>query len=772
MSAQASPDRRPSGRSLKANAMWSDVEVAVTDTKTEEVEGEQCTMYCVEVRHQGEVQTRDWFRFSALYDAFATMRLADPALPSLPSKIAVDKKSPAVIKSRAQACSKFLDAAKGSSAARNLAAYRRVVRYMPQERNQLDRRASRPDMSSSLRASTMRESSLQDDTGEQFSLHPGVLRLSPPKGGAKGEPSTVTVRSSSPAAALFRVRCTAPDAFSVRPHNGLLGAGQEASFSVAIRAMADLSATEKLKVAAQRTTARFAVQLKLLTPEELSLVRGNPGAADKVWKTATSAPPVRLVLLCEEVPDTPSTPQQPEMQLELQLDRQREQRSEQQREPENAGADIAAAEPPKAQEESSGTISSESRSPGGQPPEQPAAPSSPPAAPAAPAASAAVGAASPAAAASSPAALPAAAPSPAAAPCPAAPAPAASAPAAPRRLRAVLHRVALVGLAAALGQRFLKQLPPVPGWILGALSAVWAVLPLFRRAPPSLAPPARQERDQLEPPQGAAAPGSPQRVAAPAPGPPASPERRDTAPQRAFSPDRRTEPDEAVGAARAAVMRSPWDSDFEAAVSEVAALAADTGFERLRTVKVKPINQEVQLCRKRMGSRCPVPCFRAEAEVACTPQAAAVLMRRSFHDERLARRLTVEISSLKLVESFPGGEIFHEVDNLPWPLSARDFVYLVAVKELNDGSIVIAQHSVVHPSVPQRGKTPVRGELHIAGYVVQPVPGRPDACRITQLGLVDPKGSIPTSVLEYFVDDMAHWYGRLQKEVNHARHSS
>ena len=80
----------------------------------------------------------------------------------------------------------------------------------------------------------------------------------------------------------------------------------------------------------------------------------------------------------------------------------------------------------------------------------------------------------------------------------------------------------------------------------------------------------------------------------------------------------------------------------------------------------------------------------------------------------------------------------------PWPVSHRDFAFLSISKHLEDGSIISTGFSVETPLVPEVGGL-VRGEMHMAGFIMRQV--APNLTRLTYLVHIDPKGSIPTMVI-------------------------
>jgi hypothetical protein len=92
----------------------------------------------------------------------------------------------------------------------------------------------------------------------------------------------------------------------------------------------------------------------------------------------------------------------------------------------------------------------------------------------------------------------------------------------------------------------------------------------------------------------------------------------------------------------------------------------------------------------------------------------------------------------------PVARVLYQHFSAPWPVSHRDFAFLSVSKHLEDGSIISVGFSVDSPLVPEVSGL-VRGEMHMAGFILRQV--APKLTRMTYLVHIDPKGSIPTMVI-------------------------
>ncbi len=107
--------------------------------------------------------------------------------------------------------------------------------------------------------------------------------------------------------------------------------------------------------------------------------------------------------------------------------------------------------------------------------------------------------------------------------------------------------------------------------------------------------------------------------------------------------------------------------------------------------------------------------------------------------DRFARGHTIEVLS-------PLTEIQYAAFNMPFPVQDRDFVYRYefSVSPERD-SVIVAVQSVEHASAPAADSIGVRGEIVKGRYILYPE--GPDSTRMIAEYLADPKGSVPSWVV-------------------------
>lgn len=87
--------------------------------------------------------------------------------------------------------------------------------------------------------------------------------------------------------------------------------------------------------------------------------------------------------------------------------------------------------------------------------------------------------------------------------------------------------------------------------------------------------------------------------------------------------------------------------------------------------------------------------------------------------------------------------IMYEQSNAPWPVSNRDFVYAQRFIERPDGFMIM--NKSIDAGVPEV-KGVVRAEIHHTAIYLKRI-GDGSSTELTIVGCVDPKGSIPTAVV-------------------------
>ena len=81
-----------------------------------------------------------------------------------------------------------------------------------------------------------------------------------------------------------------------------------------------------------------------------------------------------------------------------------------------------------------------------------------------------------------------------------------------------------------------------------------------------------------------------------------------------------------------------------------------------------------------------------------------------------------------------------------WPVQGRDFCRLAITRQYPDGTVIMSNFSHEHPDYPPNKKF-TRGEIIIGGWILKPDPSNPKHTLAVSVNQVDPKGSIPKSLV-------------------------
>jgi len=98
--------------------------------------------------------------------------------------------------------------------------------------------------------------------------------------------------------------------------------------------------------------------------------------------------------------------------------------------------------------------------------------------------------------------------------------------------------------------------------------------------------------------------------------------------------------------------------------------------------------------------------------------------------------------------------IYYAYFKMPPMIWWRDFCWFAVDHTLPDGTFVTTGKSIITDLCPPKGGM-VRGEIRASGYIVQPVPDKPDECDITYIVQTDPKGWIPSWVVNIVAKSQA-----------------
>ena len=78
-----------------------------------------------------------------------------------------------------------------------------------------------------------------------------------------------------------------------------------------------------------------------------------------------------------------------------------------------------------------------------------------------------------------------------------------------------------------------------------------------------------------------------------------------------------------------------------------------------------------------------------------------------------------------------------------FPFKARDFVTLIHIRKLRDGTLVYLNTATQHRSKPAGNNGYVRGRIVLAANIMRPIKGKPNLCEVTMMTQLDPGGFAP-----------------------------
>jgi len=154
---------------------------------------------------------------------------------------------------------------------------------------------------------------------------------------------------------------------------------------------------------------------------------------------------------------------------------------------------------------------------------------------------------------------------------------------------------------------------------------------------------------------------------------------------------------------------------------------------------------DVDIC-KRIEPNSKIQAVRGKGRISASPREISQVIR--------GIELTGSWDSFfkggRVVECFDNNhQILHSRYSLDAPLVRdREFVFLETFKEYEDGSIVVCCFSVERDDVPPL-PTCVRGEMILSGWIITPLRTDCEVCDVTYVVHVDPKGWIPSVVVNF-----------------------
>eukprot|EP00669_Euglena_mutabilis_P008161 TRINITY_DN3276_c0_g1_i1.p1 TRINITY_DN3276_c0_g1~~TRINITY_DN3276_c0_g1_i1.p1 ORF type:complete len:227 (-),score=45.60 TRINITY_DN3276_c0_g1_i1:136-816(-) len=165
----------------------------------------------------------------------------------------------------------------------------------------------------------------------------------------------------------------------------------------------------------------------------------------------------------------------------------------------------------------------------------------------------------------------------------------------------------------------------------------------------------------------------------------------------------------------------------------------------------------------------PITMCKGVIRIDAPPETIAEFIGDDDRLEQAMKTMDVMCRNAKVVSrSDPKHSVKHCTMGLPPPLWPRDFLWEEIQTCLPDGRYVEVARSTTHPDCPPAHGhfiNAVRGEILGTGYLVAPAPDDPNASVVTYQVQCDPKGSIPTMVINLVAKDQGHNVKRLKQYI-------
>eukprot|EP01102_Stenamoeba_stenopodia_P018660 TRINITY_DN6886_c0_g1_i2.p1 TRINITY_DN6886_c0_g1~~TRINITY_DN6886_c0_g1_i2.p1 ORF type:complete len:144 (-),score=26.17 TRINITY_DN6886_c0_g1_i2:213-644(-) len=119
-------------------------------------------------------------------------------------------------------------------------------------------------------------------------------------------------------------------------------------------------------------------------------------------------------------------------------------------------------------------------------------------------------------------------------------------------------------------------------------------------------------------------------------------------------------------------------------------------------------------------------------------------------DVNVLKQWDTEVEQMKTIQKFNDNiQLVYSSYNAPYPVWKREFVAIRCHKEEDDGTCISWGASVNHKDFPTP-KDYVRGVIVVSGWHLRPVEGQPNKTLCTRVVQLDPKGWIPSTVVNMY----------------------
>jgi len=119
-------------------------------------------------------------------------------------------------------------------------------------------------------------------------------------------------------------------------------------------------------------------------------------------------------------------------------------------------------------------------------------------------------------------------------------------------------------------------------------------------------------------------------------------------------------------------------------------------------------------------------------------------------DDSIVKKFDRDIKQIKVLKVESQDIVLYQSQHTtPFPVTHREFVAFRFRKITSDGTYYVWGTSVNNKDVPQSSGH-VRGVISVSGWILRPVEGNPNLTNCTRIFRIDPKGNIPTIVVNMY----------------------
>lgn len=142
-------------------------------------------------------------------------------------------------------------------------------------------------------------------------------------------------------------------------------------------------------------------------------------------------------------------------------------------------------------------------------------------------------------------------------------------------------------------------------------------------------------------------------------------------------------------------------------------------------------------------------CYKSHGHVNCKSKYVSDFIWNFYDSDNSIKKLDPDIDNYKIVSEIEKDKLrlCHQINKLPWPFTDRESVYLQCRKKINDTEYIY-MYSVACEQIPEQPKKYVRTKIEISAYIITDQPNE-NGCFIQRLAHIDPRGNMPSSIINY-----------------------